>query len=167
MSGGSLGVMAELMEEEVDEVVRPRGKHDPARVAVRDGHAVGEVMLAASPWTARVTSALSVRRVAINCKCVCLPWPLGSEPQLRPVTGECALRAGVEGSGRRRLDGGVLARLVVVSLYRWRPRARIAGASPATLHDLFPEYFSVPRRQHLRVISARMRPLGNLMGLGQ
>jgi hypothetical protein len=51
-------VMAELMEEEVDEIVRPRGKHDPARVAVRDGHEVGEVMLAAAPWTARVCAAL-------------------------------------------------------------------------------------------------------------
>ena len=32
-------------EEEVDEVVGPRGKHDPNRVAVRHGHEPGEVTL--------------------------------------------------------------------------------------------------------------------------
>jgi putative transposase len=35
--GVGLGVLAELMEEEVDEVVGPKGRHDPARVAVRLG----------------------------------------------------------------------------------------------------------------------------------
>ena len=43
--GVGLGVLAELMEEEVDEVVGPRGKHDTDRVAVRHGHESGEVML--------------------------------------------------------------------------------------------------------------------------
>ncbi len=33
--GVGLGVLAELMEEEVDEVVGPKGRHDPGRVAVR------------------------------------------------------------------------------------------------------------------------------------
>src|SRR4051812_20812144 len=33
------------MEEEVDEVVGPKGRHDPSRVAVRHGHEVGEVTL--------------------------------------------------------------------------------------------------------------------------
>ncbi len=37
--------MAELMAEEVDEVVGPRGKHDPDRTAVRHGHESGEVTL--------------------------------------------------------------------------------------------------------------------------
>jgi transposase-like protein len=41
--GVGLGVLTELMEEEVDEVVGPRGKHDPDRVAVR--HEAGEVTL--------------------------------------------------------------------------------------------------------------------------
>lgn len=40
-----LGVMAELLEEEVDEVVSPRGKHDTERTAVRHGHEHGEVTL--------------------------------------------------------------------------------------------------------------------------
>jgi transposase-like protein len=43
--GVGLGVLAELMEEEVDEVVGPKGKHNPARIAVRHGHEAGEVTL--------------------------------------------------------------------------------------------------------------------------
>jgi putative transposase len=43
--GVGLGVMAELMEEEVCEVVGPKGKHDPDRRAVRHGHEDGEVTL--------------------------------------------------------------------------------------------------------------------------
>ena len=43
--GVGLGVLAELMEEEVDEVVGPKGRHDPDRAAVRHGHEAGEVTL--------------------------------------------------------------------------------------------------------------------------
>jgi putative transposase len=43
--GVGLGVLAELMAEEVDEVVGPKGKHDPERSAVRHGHEGGEVTL--------------------------------------------------------------------------------------------------------------------------
>jgi putative transposase len=43
--GVGLGVMAELMEEEVTEVVGAKGRHDPARTAVRHGHQSGEVTL--------------------------------------------------------------------------------------------------------------------------
>ncbi len=43
--GVGLGVMAELLEEEVDDVVGRRGKHDPERAAVRHGHESGEVTL--------------------------------------------------------------------------------------------------------------------------
>lgn len=43
--GVGLGVLAELMEEEVDEVVGPKGKHDPGRTAVRHGREAGEVTL--------------------------------------------------------------------------------------------------------------------------
>jgi hypothetical protein len=43
--GVGLGVLAELMEEEVDEVVGPKGKHDADRNAVRHGHEDGEVTL--------------------------------------------------------------------------------------------------------------------------
>jgi hypothetical protein len=43
--GVGLGVLSELMEEEVDDVVGPKGKHNPDRVAVRHGHEDGEVTL--------------------------------------------------------------------------------------------------------------------------
>jgi putative transposase len=43
--GVGLGVLAELLEEEVVEVVGAKGKHDPNRVAVRHGHEAGAVTL--------------------------------------------------------------------------------------------------------------------------
>jgi putative transposase len=43
--GVGLGVLAELMEKEVTEVVGPKGRHDPGRGAVRHGHRRGEVTL--------------------------------------------------------------------------------------------------------------------------
>ncbi len=43
--GVGLGVLAELLEEEVVEVVGVKGKHDPQRRAVRHGHESGEVTL--------------------------------------------------------------------------------------------------------------------------
>jgi putative transposase len=43
--GVGLGVLSELMEEEVDEVVGPKGRHDAERAAVRHGHEDGEVTL--------------------------------------------------------------------------------------------------------------------------
>jgi hypothetical protein len=36
--GVGLGVLAELMEQEVTEAVGPKGRHDPERIAVRHGH---------------------------------------------------------------------------------------------------------------------------------
>jgi putative transposase len=41
--GVGLGVLTELMEEEVIDVVGPKGRHDPERSAVRHGHEGGEV----------------------------------------------------------------------------------------------------------------------------
>ncbi len=43
--GVGLDVLAELMEEEVSEVVGEKGRHDRARAAVRHGHEGGEVTL--------------------------------------------------------------------------------------------------------------------------
>src|SRR5947199_2472017 len=43
--GVGLGVLEKLMAEEVDDVVGPKGKHDPGRSAVRHGHESGEVTL--------------------------------------------------------------------------------------------------------------------------
>ena len=43
--GVGLGVLHELMEAEVDEVVGPKGRHIAERTAVRHGHEAGEVTL--------------------------------------------------------------------------------------------------------------------------
>src|SRR4051812_4402740 len=43
--GVGLGVLHELMEAEVEEVVGPKGRHNPDRDAVRHGHQGGEVTL--------------------------------------------------------------------------------------------------------------------------
>src|SRR4051794_6541389 len=43
--GVGLGVLHELLEVEVDEVVGPKGRHIPDRAAVRHGHQDGEVTL--------------------------------------------------------------------------------------------------------------------------
>ena len=43
--GVGLGVLSELMDEEVDDVAGSRGKHDPDRTAVRRGHETGETTL--------------------------------------------------------------------------------------------------------------------------
>jgi putative transposase len=45
--GVGLGVLVELMEEEVVDAVGPKGRHDADRVAVRHGHEAGEVTLGA------------------------------------------------------------------------------------------------------------------------
>src|SRR3954452_13682661 len=45
--GVGLGVLHELIEAEVDEVVGPKGKHNPDRTAARHGHEEGEVTLGA------------------------------------------------------------------------------------------------------------------------
>jgi putative transposase len=43
--GVGLGVLSEMMEAGVDEVVGPKGKRNPDRTAVRHGHEDGEVTL--------------------------------------------------------------------------------------------------------------------------
>jgi putative transposase len=43
--GVEVGVMHELMELEVDEVVGPKGRHHPDRRAVRHGHEDGSMTL--------------------------------------------------------------------------------------------------------------------------
>ncbi len=43
--GIGLGGLTELMEEEVTEVVGPKGRHDPERRTVRHGHEASEVTL--------------------------------------------------------------------------------------------------------------------------
>ena len=43
--GVGLGVLHEIMEAEVDEVVGRKGRHNPQRSAIRHGHEGGEVTL--------------------------------------------------------------------------------------------------------------------------
>jgi putative transposase len=67
--GVGLGVMAELMQEEVDEVVGPKGKQNPARAAVRHGHEDGVVTLGGRRvWVQRprVRSADGEREVPLG-----------------------------------------------------------------------------------------------------
>ena len=60
--GVGLGVLAELMEAEVDEVVGPRGKHNADRVAVRHGHESGEVTLGGRRLGGRAAAGQERRR---------------------------------------------------------------------------------------------------------
>jgi putative transposase len=67
--GVGLGVLVELMAEEVDEVVGPKGRHDPERAAVRHGHEAGEVTLGGrrvAPERPRVRSADSSEEVELH-----------------------------------------------------------------------------------------------------
>jgi hypothetical protein len=62
--GVGLGVVAELMEEEVTGIVGPKGKHDATRIAVRHCHETGEVTLGvvAWRWSARACAAPTATR---------------------------------------------------------------------------------------------------------
>ncbi len=59
-----LGVLAELLEEEVDEVVGPKGKRNPDRTAVRHGHEAGEVTLGGRRVARRAPASQDRRRRA-------------------------------------------------------------------------------------------------------
>lgn len=87
--GVGLGVMHELMAEEVDEVCGPRGKHDPERVAYRHGSDDGEVTLGA-------------RRVTV------------SRPRMRAKdsAGEVPLQTYEHFASRDALSGVVLERML-------------------------------------------------------
>ncbi|MGZ6798154.1 MAG: IS256 family transposase [Nocardioidaceae bacterium] len=67
--GVGLGVVHELMEAEVTEVVGPKGKHDPERSAVRHGHEDGRVTLGGRRVAVsrpRVRSAADDRELALE-----------------------------------------------------------------------------------------------------
>jgi transposase-like protein len=103
--GVGLGVLTELMEEEVDEVVGPRGEHDRERSAVRHGHESGEVTLGG-------------RRVAVE------------RPRARSVDGseEVALQTYSHFADRDPLARVVLERMLAgVSTRRYRRTAEPVG----------------------------------------
>src|SRR5215216_3325745 len=96
--GVGLGLLAELMEEEVVEVVGAKGKHDRERAAVRHGHESGEVTLGG-------------RRVAVE------------RPRVRSADGraELPLQTYAHFAGRDPLTKAVLERMLAgVSTRRYR-----------------------------------------------
>jgi len=96
--GVGLGVLAELLEEEVVEVVGAKGKHDPERTAVRHGHESGEVTLGG-------------RRVAVE------------RPRVRSADGEREIRLATyeQFADRDPLSRSVLDRMLAgVSTRRYR-----------------------------------------------
>jgi putative transposase len=104
--GVGLGVLAELMEEEVVEVVGAKGEHIADRVAVRHGHESGEVTLGG-------------RRVAVE------------RPRVRTVDGaaEVRLRTYEHFADRDPLSRSVLERMLAgVSTRRYRRTQEPVGA---------------------------------------
>ena len=84
-----LGVLRELLEAEVDQVVGLKGKHNPERTAVRHGHEDGEVTLGG-------------RRVAVE------------RPRVRTADGEAEVPLATyeHFAGRDQLEGVVLERML-------------------------------------------------------
>ena len=104
--GVGLGVLAELLEEEVIEVVGAKGRHNPERVAVRHGHEAGEVTLGG-------------RRVAVE------------RPRARSVDGrgEVGLQTYEHFADRDLLSRVVLERMLAgVSTRRYRRTAEPVGS---------------------------------------
>ena len=104
--GVGLGVLAELLEEEVGEVVGAKGKHDLERTAVRHGHESGEVTLGG-------------RRVAVE------------RPRVRSVDGqaEVRLRTYAHFADRDPLTKAVLERMLAgVSTRRYRRTQEPVGS---------------------------------------
>lgn len=99
--GVGLGVLHELMAEEVHEVCGPRGKHDPERVAYRHGSDEGEVTLGS-------------RRVAVK------------RPRMRAKddSGEVALSTYEHFSSRDCLSAVVLERMLAGVSTRRFPRTQ-------------------------------------------
>src|SRR4051794_11613666 len=66
--GVGLGVLHELMEAEVEEVVGLKGRHDPDRSAVRHGHEGGEVTLVVGAYrSAARACAVPTARARSSC----------------------------------------------------------------------------------------------------
>jgi Transposase, Mutator family len=104
-----LGVLSELLEEEVTELVGPKGYWNPDRTAVRDGHEDGEVTLGG-------------RRVAVK------------RPRVRTADGESELRLVTyqHVASRDRLAHVVLERVLAgVSTRKYR-RAQDPVGEPIT-----------------------------------
>ena len=109
--GLGLGVLGELLETEVDQVVGPKGRHNSERSSVRHGHETGEVTLGG-------------RRVGV------------SRPRVRTADGEAKCRCGPTSISliviRSRAGARADAGRCVDPQYRRAHRNRSAGASRMT-----------------------------------
>jgi putative transposase len=141
--GVGLGVLAEIVEAEVEEVVGPKGKHDPERRAVRHGHEGGEVTLGG-------------RRVPV------------ARPRARAVdgSGEVELATYRHFAERDPLTAVVLERMLAgVSTRRYRRIGEPVGAevdtrARSTSKSAVSREFVSRTREHL--IDLMSRPLGDL-----
>src|SRR4051812_2643071 len=141
--GVGLGVLHELMEAEVDEVVGPKGKHLPDRSAVRHGHEGGEVTLGG-------------RRVPV------------SRPRARSADGEHEVELASYGhfAARDRLSDVMLERMLAgVSTRRYARTGEPVGSEidevcRSTSKSAVSREFVSRTRENL--IELMSRPLGDL-----
>jgi putative transposase len=141
--GVGLGVLCELMEAEVDEVVGPKGRHDRDRMAVRHGHEDGEVTLGG-------------RRVPV------------SRPRARSADGESEVELGTYAhfAARDQLADVMLERMLAgVSTRRYARTGEPVGAeidaiSRSTSKSAVSREFVSRTRE--RLIDLMSRPLGDL-----
>ena len=141
--GVGLGVLAELMEAEVDEVVGQKGRHDSSRTAVRHGHEDGEVTLGG-------------RRVSVE------------RPRARRADGqsEVALSTYAHFADRDPLAGAALERMLAgVSTRRYGRVAEPVGADVeakqrSSSKSAVSRQFVSRTREHL--IELMSRPLADL-----
>jgi putative transposase len=141
--GVGLGVLHELLEAEVDEVVGRRGKHIPDRTAVRHGHEAGEVTLGG-------------RRVPV------------SRPRARTADGEheVELASYAHFAARDRLTDAVFERMLAGVSTRHYARAgepvgeQIDAAARSTSKSAVSREFVSRTREHL--IELMSRPLDDL-----
>ncbi len=141
--GVGLGVLREIMEAEVDDVVGPKGKHNPERRAVRHGHDGGEVTLGG-------------RRVGVQ------------RPRARAVdgSGEVELESYRHFADRDPLTVVVLERMLAgVSTRRYERTGEPVGAevdeqARSTSKSAVSREFVSRTREHL--IELMSRPLGDL-----
>src|SRR5215210_3839376 len=141
--GVGLGVLHELMEAEVDDVVGLKGRHDRERLAVRHGHEGGEVTLGG-------------RRVPV------------SRPRVRSADGASEVELGTyrHFAARDQLTAVVLERMLVgVSTRRYARTGEPVGSdvnerARSTSKSAVSREFVSRTREHL--IELMSRPLGDL-----
>jgi putative transposase len=135
--GVGLGVLHELMEVEVEDVVGVKGRHDPDRVAVRHGHEAGAVTLGG-------------RRVAVN------------RPRVRAVDGgEVELATYQHFADRDPLTRMVLEQMLAGVSTRRMVRTREPVGEPVTAGERSVSKSAVSRTfvaktaEHLQQLMAR------------